>query len=416
MSTRSRSAAIYRHGGGNPFYLEQLARGRGRRALDGGVGAAPTGGVPPAPSRRRSPRSSPRSRRRERALLEAAAVAGEPFEPDLAAAIAELDGGGRARRARRAARARPRAPDAGAAAVRLPPSARAPRRLRGDPGRLAARRARACRRGARGARRGPGERAHHVEQSAGQGDEEAIARPARGRRGTAAARARRRRRAGSRRRCACCRRRTIARRVDVRVSLASALRSLGELERCRATLLEAIELLPPEAADRRVELIALCAAVEHWLGRHDEAHRRLVRAWDDLPDQRSPAAATLADRAGDRRAVRARLRADASRWVSARSDAAQAGGDRALIAAAASALVSRRDGRRAHRARRERTATRRWPRSSGCRTPSSRRASRRSTTSAGPRTTSSATTTRSRTPSAASRSPGRRARGGCSCR
>ena len=38
------------------------------------------------------------------------------------------------------------------------------------------------------------------------------------------------------------------RQVDVRVALASALRSLGELERCRATLLEAIELLPPDAA------------------------------------------------------------------------------------------------------------------------------------------------------------------------
>src|SRR5262249_60322807 len=65
------------------------------------------------------------------------------------------------------------------------------------------------------------------------------------------------------------------RQVEVRVALASALRSLGELERCRATLLEAVELLPAEAGRRRVELIALCAAVEHWLGRHDEAHRRL---------------------------------------------------------------------------------------------------------------------------------------------
>ena len=31
-------------------------------------------------------------------------------------------------------------------------------------------------------------------------------------------------------------------------------------------------------------LIALCAAVEHRLGRHDEAHARLVRAWEELPE------------------------------------------------------------------------------------------------------------------------------------
>ena len=36
-----------------------------------------------------------------RSFLDAAAVAGDPFEPDLAAAIAGLDGGRGARRARR---------------------------------------------------------------------------------------------------------------------------------------------------------------------------------------------------------------------------------------------------------------------------------------------------------------------------
>ncbi len=51
-------AAIYRHGGGNPFYLEQLARDGGdawrtgcRTATERGTGCRP-------PSRRRSPRSS----------------------------------------------------------------------------------------------------------------------------------------------------------------------------------------------------------------------------------------------------------------------------------------------------------------------------------------------------------------------
>ena len=62
---------------------------------------------------------------KELVLLRAAAVAGEPFEPDLAAAIAELRAVGRARRTGRAARARPRPHDAGAAPVRLSPPPRA---------------------------------------------------------------------------------------------------------------------------------------------------------------------------------------------------------------------------------------------------------------------------------------------------
>ena len=101
------------------------------------------------------------------------------------------------------------------------------------------------------------------------------------------------RRVGSRRRCDCSARPMRERQVDVRVALASALRAVGELEQCRATLLEAIDLLPAGAAERRVELTALCAAVEHWLGRHEDAHQRLMRAWDDLPDRSTAAAAVL---------------------------------------------------------------------------------------------------------------------------
>ena len=104
-----------------------------------------------------------------------------------------------------------------------------------------ARAAAALRRGAAAA-----ERAHHVEQSASPGDEDAIA-VLLGPAGT-----RRRARAGGSgplvRGCAAAAAGTTAARgVDVRVSLASALRSVGELERCRATLLEAIELLPATA-------------------------------------------------------------------------------------------------------------------------------------------------------------------------
>ena len=101
-------------------------------------------------------------------------------------------------------------------------------------------------RAAGGARR-PGrraaERAHHVEQSASQGDPEAIevlleaGRAAAARAPAAAARwfeAALRLLPSA----------DAERQVEVRVALASAQRSLGELERCRTTLLEATELLP----------------------------------------------------------------------------------------------------------------------------------------------------------------------------
>ncbi len=100
-------------------------------------------------------------------------------------------------------------------------------------------------------------------------------------------------RAGSRPRCGCCTASDHERQVDVRVALASALRSTGELDRSRALLLEAADLLPAGAHARRVELVASCAAVEHWLGHHEAAHDRLTRAWDELPAGDGPEAAAL---------------------------------------------------------------------------------------------------------------------------
>jgi DNA-binding NarL/FixJ family response regulator len=127
------------------------------------------------------------------------------------------------------------------------------------------------------------------------------------------------------------------RQVNVRRALASALRSLGELERCRATLLEAAELLPAAAGAHRVELTASCAAVEHWLGRHDEAHRRLARAWEQLPDRSNAEAATLQIEL----AVDGLYELDFEQAAEMGGRAlatARAVGDRALIAAACSAL------------------------------------------------------------------------------
>ncbi len=285
------AAAIYRHGGGNPFYLEQLARAGDGATLVAAHGGVDTAGVPAAVAASLAEELASLSAV-DRALLEGAAVAGEPFEPDLAATIAELS------------------PSEGLTALDalleldLVRPTQVPRRFvfrhplvrravyESAPGgwRLAAHARAATELAARGA--APAERAHHVEQSAAPGDEEAIdllfAAGA-----AAAARAPAVAARWFESTLRLLRASDDERQVDVRVALASALRAVGELERCRSTLLEAIELLPPDARDRQVELIALCAAVEHWLGRHEDAHQRLARAWDDLPDRSTAAAAAL---------------------------------------------------------------------------------------------------------------------------
>ena len=327
-------AAVYRHGGGNPFYLQQLWRSGS--PLAAGNGAGPGTGVPPAVAASLAEEVeslAPPSR----AFLEAAAIAGEPFEPDLVAAIGRL------------------APDAGLAALDdllgldLVRPTEVPRRFtfrhplvrravyEAAPGgtRMAAHARAAEALAARGA--GPAERAHHVEQSASRGDEQAIAVLLEAGEATAP----RAPDAAARWFAAALRllpEGDVERRVDVTVALASAQRSLGELDGCRATLLEAIELLPPDAVARRVELTARCASVEHWIGRHDDAHRRLTVAWNELPDRTGAAAAALQIELavdaiytfdyGLARAIGGAALATTRRL-----------GDRVLIAAAASALA-----------------------------------------------------------------------------
>ena len=81
---------LYEESGGNPFYLEQLARsldraasGRRRRRRPGGDGVPST--VAAALAEELALLSEP-----ERLALEGAAVAGDPFEPELAAAAARM--------------------------------------------------------------------------------------------------------------------------------------------------------------------------------------------------------------------------------------------------------------------------------------------------------------------------------------
>ena len=125
------------------------------------------------------------------------------------------------------------------------------------------------------------------------------------------------------------------RRLGLLVPLAGALAATGRLERALDTLVEALDLV--ELPDLRVRLIAACAACENLLGRHDAAHARLRAALDALADQQSAAAAAL----------HAELAADAlydsdfdamREWAARAVDTARAQQDRGLEALATALL------------------------------------------------------------------------------
>ncbi len=286
-----RQAAIFSESGGNPFYALQLARAArfparsssgDRMAIEAGVPRT----VAAALVEELDALSAP-----ARMLLDAGSIAGDPFEPELACEIAELS------------------PDAGLAALdelleaRLLHPTAVPRRFMfrhplvrravyestGGGWRLAAHARAASGLAVRGA--SSAARAHHVEQSAVQGDAAAIELLLE----AGAATAPRAPAAAARWFAAALRllpEADEAARLRTLISLAQVLRSTGDLDRCVATLLEAIDLVPPGETRLRVSLTARCAAAENFLGRHEQAKRRLTAALESLPDRGSPEAVT----------------------------------------------------------------------------------------------------------------------------
>ncbi len=141
------AVTLYEESGGNPFYLEQLGRVAGRktpRAVEQPEDSLRDLDVPPlvaaalAEELALLPEES-------RLLLRGAAVAGDPFDPELATAAAACRGrrgtrcGGRAASSRRHSRDRSTPP------LSLSASAGSARGIRNRPGRLAARGSRAVR-------------------------------------------------------------------------------------------------------------------------------------------------------------------------------------------------------------------------------------------------------------------------------
>ena len=278
--------AIYTQSGGNPFYTLQLAHASAllsrtstgdRLALDAGVPRVVAAALVEELEALTA---------EARMLLRAGAIAGDPFEPELAYAIAELP------------------PHAGVSAldelldVRLLHATDVPRRFAfrhplvrravyaSSKGgwRLAAH-ARAAQALA-AQRASAAARAHHVEQSGVRGEQASIEllheagdadaprAPASAARWYAAAL----RLTPDEDRPA---------RLHALMKLAQVQQSTGDLERCSDTLLEAIDLVPGDDIGLRLRLTSACAACENFLGRHELAERRLVETLNTLPDQGS---------------------------------------------------------------------------------------------------------------------------------
>ena len=284
----AQSERLYAMGGGNPFYTLELARA--------GLGTGPHDRLDAETS---VPSSVAASIVRElgglspdaRALANAAAVAGDPFELDLAVAIADLPPGQAldpldelfacdlVRRGEVPRRFRFRHP-----LVRSAIYESCPIGLR-----LAAHGRAADALAARGAPAAA--RAHHVEQSAMHGDSAAVAALLEAARATAerAPESAARWFAGALRLLPGDA--TAEERIELLMELARAQAATGRFEDSRSALLEAIELAADADADGR--LAAACAGTEQLLGRHEEARRRLAGALARLSEPGSPAAIEL---------------------------------------------------------------------------------------------------------------------------
>lgn len=283
-------ASLYEESGGNPFYLEQLARSSGKTPA--GEGAFTDIGVPMAVAASLTEELAAVSYE-GRLVLEGAAVAGDPFEPELAATAAGTS-----------LSAAIDAVDE-LLLLDLVRETDVPRRFRfrhplvrravyeATPGgwRLGAHERCAAALAAVGATAAA--RAHHVERSAREGDVAAVAvlREA-AEEATRLAPASAARWLGDALRLLPQTAPT-EERIELLAARAAALTAIGRYADSHGDLLEALEIAPTDAYALRARLARSCAGVESLLGRHEEAGLRLARALDELPDHDSPEAVAL---------------------------------------------------------------------------------------------------------------------------
>jgi DNA-binding CsgD family transcriptional regulator len=82
-------------------------------------------------------------------------------------------------------------------------------------------------------------------------------------------------------------------RVELLIALAGAQAATGRFEQSREALLESIALTPGDDEPLRVNLIGTCAGLEQLLGHHEAARTRLTAALDGLSRASSPHAVAL---------------------------------------------------------------------------------------------------------------------------
>ncbi len=273
-------ARLMREAAGNPLYLQELAHVAGQ----GDAAALPSSLIAAVQQEVSSlPRDS-------RVLLEGAAVAGDPFDPELAVRAAGLEQDGLLLLDRLVAADLVRPAEAARGfRFRHPLVRRAVYDAAPPAWRLAAHERSA---GELARRDAPlAVRAYHVEQCAGPGDDEAIDLLLR-----AAAQAAAAAPATAARLYEAAQRLLPAgageRHAAVLAARAAALASAGRLHESRDAFERAAALLTPDAPERIMH-VARCATLENVLGQHGSARRRLERALASLPDG-APAASRAA--------------------------------------------------------------------------------------------------------------------------
>jgi DNA-binding CsgD family transcriptional regulator len=328
------AALLYREGGGNPFYLEQLARSPPRAPqFASAPGTSLAGqGIPAAVAASLAEELMLLSDL-GRLVLEGAAVAGDPFEPELAAAAAATSEA-----------AALKALDE-LLALDLAHATDVPRRFRfrhplvrravyeaaAGGWRLGAHERCAQALAARGA--SAAARAHHVERSARQGDLAAVAvlREA----GEATARLAPESAArwfgGALRLLP--QTAPAQDRIELLLARSRALAAAGRFSDSHEAALEAAAFVPAQPSALNTTVATACASVERFLGRYEHAHARLVRALRLIPAPPPVERVELLIELTLNEFYRSRYQAMRG-WALPAARAAKETGDAALIAAA----------------------------------------------------------------------------------
>ncbi|HEV8098252.1 MAG TPA: LuxR C-terminal-related transcriptional regulator, partial [Gaiellaceae bacterium] len=333
-------SVLYEESGGNPFYLEQLARSYERAGDSAAVQDESSLAGIEVPSTVAAALTEELALLSDsaRLVLEGAAVAGDPFEPELAAAAAQLP------------------EDSVMEAIdellqldlfrptdvprrfrfRHPLVRRAVYEATAGGWRLGAHERCAEALEARGAT--PSARAHHVERSAREGDvgASAVLREA-GEESVRLAPASAAHWFGEALRLSP-ETAPAEERVELLLARAGALTAAGRFSESHSALLDALAIAPGDSHALRARVARACAGVESLLGRHEDAGARLENALRGLPDQGSREAVALMTELAVNLVWRARYE-EMHGWAQRAGTLARGLGDAGLTAAALAVLV-----------------------------------------------------------------------------